>query len=59
MYAMKYFYQNLNMCIIDEFWFKDYLSDRIHSVKINSVLSSPKSMRYGVQQESVLGPIYF
>ena len=43
----------------DEFWFKDYLSDRIQSVKINSVLSSSKSIRYGVLQASVLGPILF
>ena len=43
----------------DEFWFKDYSSDRIQSVKINSVLSSSKSIRYGVPQGSVLGPILF
>ena len=44
---------------IDKFWFKDYLSDQIQSVKINSVLSSSKSIKYGVPQSSVLGPILF
>ena len=44
---------------IDEFWFKDYLDDRIQSVRVGSVTSSPKSVKYGVPQGSIIGPILF
>ena len=33
---------------IDEFWFKDYLSDRFQSVKKNSHISTKKSVSFGV-----------
>ena len=49
----------LNNLNIDEFWFKDYLNDRIQSVKIDSVVSSSRDIRYGVPQGSILGPILF
>ena len=51
--------QKCNQLNIDEFWFNDYLSDRIQSVKIGSVISSPQSVKFGVPQGSILGPILF
>ena len=48
-----------NKLNIDEFWFKDYLSDRVQSVKIGSVISTPRSVKFGVPQGSILGPILF
>ena len=40
-------------------WFKSYLSERTHSVKVGSTLSHPAALHYGVPQGSVLGPILF
>ena len=44
---------------IDRFWFSDYLSDRIQSVRLESVISNSKTINYGVPQGSILGPILF
>ena len=44
---------------IDQFWFENYLSDRVQSVKLDSVVSSSKQVNYGVPQGSILGPILF
>ena len=44
---------------IDEFWFKDYLSNRTQAVKINNHVSSKQVVEFGVPQGSVLGPILF
>ena len=40
-------------------WFKSYLSGRTHSVKVDSTLSHPAVLEYGIPQGSVLGPILF
>lgn len=38
---------------------RNYLSDRIQYVKIDDVISEPKTIQYGVPQGTVLGPILF
>ena len=40
-------------------WFKSYISDRTQSVAINDCYSNKQSLKYGVPQGSVLGPILF
>ena len=40
-------------------WFKSYLQDRTQTVQIGSSTSEPVTMKYGVPQGSVLGPILF
>ena len=40
-------------------WFKSYLSERFQQIKINHYLSKPASLKFGVPQGSVLGPILF
>ena len=40
-------------------WFKSYLSDRTQFIKIGSVLSEARKLKFGVPQGSVLGPILF
>lgn len=55
----KILLRKLKQLNIDDFWFKDYLKDRIQSVRIGSVLSTSKAMTYGVPQGSIIGPILF
>ena len=40
-------------------WFISYLLGRTHSDKVDSTLSHPAALQYGVLQGSVLGPILF
>jgi len=40
-------------------WFSSYLSDRFQSVSLGGVSSTPKPLRYGVPQGSVLGHILY
>jgi hypothetical protein len=40
-------------------WFASYLSDRQQRVRINSSLSSSLTIRHGVSQGSILGPLLF
>lgn len=40
-------------------WFRSYLSSRQHQVRCNQVLSDFGTMRFGVPQGSILGPLLF
>ena len=40
-------------------WFKDYLSNRSQQTKVSNHLSNVKTIKFGVPQGSVLGPLLF
>ena len=44
---------------IDSFWFETYPKNRVQSVRIGSVISSPLKITFGVPQGSILGPLLF
>ncbi len=41
------------------FWFKDYVSNRTKSARLNNTVSSIQNIAYVVPQGSILGPILF
>ena len=40
-------------------WFKSYLTGRSYKIKINGTLSNSQSLKFGVPQGSILGPILY
>ena len=50
---------DFGICGIALRWLESYLSDRTQCVAINNQLSSPRTLKCGVPQGSILGPLLF
>lgn len=51
--------RKLQQINVDTYWFDNYLDDRSQSVRIKDIVSSKKSVAFGVPQGSILGPTLF
>ena len=56
---LNLFYQSFGIGSVALKWFESYLKDRIQTVQIGSYTSTPLTLKYGVPQGSVLGPVLF
>ena len=51
--------EHYSICGMANNWFKSYLFHRKQIISINGHVSSQTSVKYGVPQASVLGPLFF
>ena len=51
--------QNIGVASSSLEWFHNYLFGRSQRVRIGDVISDPLPLKYGVPQDSILGPVFF